>query len=126
MRFAGFAQDLEALGHDGLDMDRGSGGQVLRAGDEVRDTGQEAHIILDADGLQGLGQGDQPSTRDNLTSGHQRTIAAVQRAHVTLDVGITIDGKTKRHGRRRRFPQRFQTENERRKQLKTNPDAAKI
>ena len=105
-------------------MDRGSGGQVLCAGDEVRDTGQEAHVTLDADGLQGLGQGDQPSARDNLTSAHQRTIAAVQRAHVTLDVGITNDVKTKRQGRR--FPQRFQTENGRRKQLKTIPDAAKI
>ena len=121
---ADLTQDSQALGQDGLDMDRGSSGQVLRAGDEVRDTRQEANVALVADRLQGLGQGDQLSTWDNLTSGHQRTIAAVQRTHVTLDVGISNDRKTKRHFGNV-FLERDRTENEReeesaeRKKLKT-------
>ena len=98
---AGDGQLLQELDEDRLGAEPGRV-RASRAGHEISDAIDDADGGLDSNRAQSGGQHWHRATLDNLSAGHHRTIAAVHRAHVALDVGVTDEGErvTGRHRRK--------------------------
>ena len=85
-------QDFEGPKEDGLNAE-GHGGLVAGLGEEVGQAGDDDDGGLSANGAERLGEHGEATDLKSLTAGHQRTISAVGRVHVPLDVRIAQQRK---------------------------------
>ena len=89
---------LQDLQKDGLDAEGDWGACIGRGRQEVGEAGHDADVGLATNGLETLGEDGKTAARNDLASGHQGTIAAVRRVHVTFHIRVAENREAPQRG----------------------------
>ena len=89
---------LQDLQKDGLDAEGDWGACIGRGSQEVGEAGHDADVGLATNGLETLGEDGKTAARNDLASGHQGTIAAVRRVHVTFHIRVAENREAPQRG----------------------------